>query len=200
MTVEPLRVAFRRELRARALSAAAQATLEDGWARVRMGGIAEAVGVSRPTLYKEFGDKAGLGQALVQSETERFLIGVQATLDAADGDLAGAVRAAVLYTLEEAGRSPLLRAVLTSTRDDAVGLLPLLTTRSGPLLDSARQVVGQWLAARLPEVPAADAAAASDALVRLVVSHLVLPGGDAATTADSLAQVALRYLAGAAPG
>lgn len=194
VTVQPLRLTFRRELRSRALAAAAQLALEHGWDRVRMGGVATAVGVSRPTLYKEFGDKEGLGQALVQEETERFLVGVSAALAEHDADPPAAIRAAVRFTLEEADRSPLLRAVLTSTRDDAVGLLPLLTTRSAPLLDSARSVVVDWLAEHYAEVAPQDRYEAADAVVRLVVSHLVVPAATPAQTAEHLARIALRYL------
>ena len=198
MTVEPLRAAFRREVRHRALAAAAQQALEHGWDRVRMGAVAAEVGVSRPTLYKEFGDKDGLGRALVEEETQRFLTGVRATLDQSAGDLPGAVRAAVLFTLDEAARSPLLRAVLTSTRDDAAGLLPLLTTRSAPLIDSARRVVVAWLAEHV-DADLRDVEEAADAAVRLVISHLVAPAGASAQTADHLTRVVLRYLGQAAP-
>ena len=43
--------------------------------------IAEIVGVSRPTIYAEFGNKEGIAEALVLAETNRFLIGVQERLD-----------------------------------------------------------------------------------------------------------------------
>lgn len=194
VTVQPLRLAFRRELRSRALAAAAQLALESGWDRVRMGGVAAAVGVSRPTLYKEFGDKEGLGQALVQEETERFLVGVSAALAEHDADPPAAIRAAVRFTLQEADRSPLLRAVLTSTRTDAIGLLPLLTTRSAPLLDTARAVVVEWLGDHYAHVAAQDRYEAADAVVRLVVSHLVVPAAAPEPTAEHLARIALRYL------
>ena len=46
-----------------------------------MGRVAELTGVSRPTLYKEFGDKQGLADALALGETERFVAGVVRELD-----------------------------------------------------------------------------------------------------------------------
>lgn len=193
MTAEPLRVAYRRQVRAQALEQACALLVEHGWARVRMGQVAVATGVSRPTLYKEFGDKQGLGEALVRAETDRFLVGVQAALDGAVEVPAG-ITAAVLYTLEEAEQSPLLRAVLTSTRGDDTGLLPLFTTRSAPLLEAAGGVVVAWLRARLPHHDARDVTEAADALVRLVVSHLVQPAGPAAETAERLSRAAVRVL------
>lgn len=37
--------------------------------------------VSRPTVYKEFGNKEGLGDAMAIKESERFLKGIHAVLD-----------------------------------------------------------------------------------------------------------------------
>ena len=69
MTVEPLRLTFRRQLREQALGAAHGLTVDKGWSQVRMGEVAALTGVSRPTLYKEFGDKQGLGEACLPHVT-----------------------------------------------------------------------------------------------------------------------------------
>ena len=84
--------------------------------------------------------------------------------------------------------------MLTSTRTDDVGLLPLLTTRSAPLLEAATEVLVGWLRTHLPDLDPRDVGEAADALVRLVVSHLVQPAGDPGDTAERLARVALRVL------
>ena len=55
MTGESLRAEFRRQVRERVLEAAYAHTVERGWDRVRVGEIAVESGVSRPTLYREFG-------------------------------------------------------------------------------------------------------------------------------------------------
>lgn len=194
MTVEPLRVAFRRQVREQALQVAHDLTAQRGWDQVRVGEVAEATGVSRPTLYKEFGSKQGLGEALVLRETDRFLAGIAEQLAAHEPDLAAGIEAAVRFTLEEAERSPLLHAVLTSTRSGDDSLLPFLTTRSAPLLEAATTALSGWLAEHSPRTPEQDLAQGVDALVRLVVSHLVLPSADPSRTAAELAQLAMRFL------
>src|SRR5690349_11464319 len=68
------RESYRAHVRERTLEAAYAETVEKGWERVRVGQVATKVGVSRALLYKEFGDKQGLGAALVLHESERFLI------------------------------------------------------------------------------------------------------------------------------
>lgn len=193
MTVEASRAAFRRQVREAALDVAAGVVVEQGWDRVRMGDVAVETGVSRPTLYKEFGDRQGLGEALLLRESERFLVGVQAVVHEHGDDPARAVLLAVRYTLDEAARSPLLHAVLTSTRSDDAGLVPLLA-RSAPLLRRAVDVLVGALGPHLPPQPGSDLEDAAEALVRLCVSHLVQPSGDAASTALRLGRVCWRYL------
>jgi hypothetical protein len=100
-----------------------------------------------------------------------------------------AVEAAVLLTLEEAAGNPLARAVLTSGRGGAAGLLPYLTARSGIVLDAAGAALAEWAGTHLPEIPAARVTPAADALVRLTVSHILRPGDTPAGTAATLAEV-----------
>jgi AcrR family transcriptional regulator len=189
-----MRTKFREHVRDEALEACHALAIEHGWAQVRLSDIATAVGVSRPTLYKEFGSKDGLGEALIRRETERFLVGVKATLDANEGDIAGALRAAVHFALVTAEANPLLHAVLTATRGGADGLLPMLTTRSSPVLDPATAALTAWFAEHAPEYDAVEVRRAVDVTVRLVVSHLALPGPDPEASARLLADVAMRYL------
>jgi AcrR family transcriptional regulator len=189
-----MRTKFRAHVRDEALDACHALAIERGWAQVRLSEVAGMIGVSRPTLYKEFGSKDGLGEALVRRETERFLVGVKATLDAYAGDMVGALTAAAKFSLVTAEENPLLHAVLTATRGGTDGLLPMLTTRSSPVLDPATAALTEWFGVHAPEYDAAEVREAVDVLVRLVVSHLVLPGPDPEASARLLAKVALRYL------
>ena len=149
MTVEPLRVAFRREVRGPApLAVAAELAMEQGWSRVRMGGVAEG-GRRLPPDAVQGVRRQGRGSARrwCRAETERFLVGVSGHPGRRAGRPRGTPSARPWrFTLDEAGRSPLLHAVLTSTRDDTAGLLPLLTTRSGsPARQRPGSVVETWL-------------------------------------------------------
>jgi AcrR family transcriptional regulator len=192
--VEPLRVQFRRQVHAQALDAAQALLVERGWEHVTVSAVAAAIGVSRPTFYKEFASKQALGEALVRRETERFLAGVTSELGKHTEDAHAAIGAAVRFTLHEAAGNPLLHAVLTSTRGGDDSLLPLLTTRSGPLLQAATSALSGWFAEHFPDLAENEVAESVDAVVRLVVSHLVLPAADPDETARRLARLATRYL------
>lgn len=192
-----MRERYRAHVREAVLEVAHGLIAERGWDRVRMGEVAERVGISRALLYKEFGDKAGLGEAVVLREASRFIEGIDGVLALHGADPATGLGASIAYVLEEAERSPLLRAVLISSRDAqtavSTGILPLLTT-SAELLELASVSLANWLSVHVPGVEDAEVADVADALVRLTVSHLALPTLSRAQTAQKITEVGLRYL------
>jgi AcrR family transcriptional regulator len=176
------------------LEAAYDAALAGDWERVRMADVARAAGVSRQTLYYEFGSKDALAQALALRELDRWTAGADAAIVGHEGTPAEAVAAATVWTLEEAARNPLLKAVLT---DDVGGLLPYLTTRGESLQSAAREHLAHHLHADWPTIPADRLALVADTVTRLTFSHLVLPGGRPEEVARGIA-VLVESLLGAA--
>ena len=179
--------AFRRQVRERALEVARRLTVDRGWQQVRFVEVADEVGVSRPTMYSEFGSKAGLGQALVLAETTAFMTGIIDTLGAHTDDLATAAKAALEYTLVTASQNPLLHGVLTNAGDS--DLLLLLASKSGPVLPLAVSVLADWFGQHFPEVPDQLLSELIEALVRLTLSHLMQPTHDIPQTLGMLARV-----------
>ena len=186
----------RGRLRELALDATRQVVLDQGWAAVRMGAIASRIGISRQSLHAEFGTKDDLGNALVMRELEEFFDGVRARLADHPRDLAGAIAAAALYMLTEASGNPLLETVLT--RAPAAGhdgsLLPLLTVRGEPLLDSAIRVVRDWVVDQWPTADPVEVRVMVESVVRLCQSHILTPTKSPADAASDLAVVACRCL------
>ncbi|MCM2388075.1 TetR/AcrR family transcriptional regulator [Streptomyces albipurpureus] len=64
------------------LSAARSALAEQPWSGVRMVDVAATAGLSRQTLYNEFGSKDGLARALVRQEADAYLRAVDRLLTA----------------------------------------------------------------------------------------------------------------------
>jgi len=186
----------RARLRELALDAARDVVLDRGWAAVRMGAIASAVGISRQSLHGEFGTKDELGDALVMRETATFLDGVQARLAEHPGDLAGGVADAAEFMLSATRDDPLLQTILTRT--PTIGgdqsLLPLLTTRGEPLIDHAMQIVGNWVTEQCPSTDASDLRVMVESVVRLAHSHLLTQTRTPSDAARDLALVACRCL------
>jgi AcrR family transcriptional regulator len=151
------------------------------WSEITMSDIAGAAGVSRQTLYKEFGSRESFGQAFVIHEGERFLDAVDAAVREHLDDPRAAVGAALELFLRSAGEDPLVRILLSD--DGTGGMLPFVTTQGMPVV--------QWATARLnatiedgwPQAPSAKVKLLAETLVRLAISYITAPGGPPETTA-----------------
>lgn len=185
----------RQRLRDDVLDAAYDVTITEGWERLRIAHLAYAVGVSRQTLYKEFGSKDGVGEALVLRETNRFAAAITEHFDRHGDDIAAGLSSAIRITLDDGAKNPLLRAILLSAGSTGPSsMLPLLTTRSASLLAVATHILTDYMITRRPELDPADVALVADALVRLVLSHLMLPSMSPADAAQHLSALAASYL------
>ncbi|MFB7248591.1 TetR family transcriptional regulator [Streptomyces populi] len=172
---DPPRVAWRKQMRRRVLDEAWTLAAENGWDRVRVADLAQRAEVSRPSIYAEFGDRAGIGQALVHRESDRFLTGLADVLERHRTHVGLALQAGVGHALAEAERNPFIEAVLSAARGGTDALLPFLTSRPEPILTAARTLVCGWLGDVLPRVQEGRRAEAADLLVRLSISHMLLP-------------------------
>jgi AcrR family transcriptional regulator len=175
------------------LDAAYDAAVAGDWARTRMADVARAAGVSRQTLYNEFGSKDALAQALALREVERFIEGTERELDDAHpDDPIQAVGAAALYTLQQAAENPLLKAALV---DDTSGLLSFLTTRGEPAIAAARASFEHYYSTHWPTLSRTSIELAAETIVRLTISYITLPDDEPAeTVASRLSDLARKLL------
>ena len=179
----------------RIVAAAAQLTTESGWAAITMTKLADRVGVSRQTVYNEIGSKPQLAEEMVLRELALFLAEVERAFDAHPDDLVSAIRGACRGVLELAQDNRLLKAVVSATHGADTELLPLLTTHSEPLLETAKGVVRARVAAYDVVVSAGRLDAAIDVIVRVVLSHVMQPSGSPQRTADDIAWLSAQALA-----
>jgi AcrR family transcriptional regulator len=186
------REANRLRLRESLIVAARDLTIARGWDGVRMADVADAAGVSRQTVYNEFDGKAALAEALAAREIDRFVADVRADLFGHGDDLRAAAEAAILHALTEAAGNPLIKAILTSARGGAHELLPFLTTRAELVLTAATAVIREWAAAHARAVDERSVAVGAESIVRLAVSHIVLPLAPVEQTAAELAELLVR--------
>jgi len=181
-------------VRSALLDAAYDAAVSTGWSQTRMADVAASAGVSRQTLYTEFGTKEGLAQALALREASRFVDGSEAALTGSEGSPSEAVAASSEWTLRTAREDPLIKAVLTDDGSD--GLLPFLTTRSDALISAVTDRHVDYLRSHWPDLPAGDLHWVADTVVRLIVSHIVTPAAPADVTARQIARLVDRLLPG----
>jgi AcrR family transcriptional regulator len=174
------------------------------WAAVRMVDVAAAAGVSRQTLYNEFGSKEGVARALARREADDFLAGVEraiATAEHRGADAGDCFAAATAWTLQSARRNPLVRAALTGRRSERLPTVvpfptprPYYRPRTDESAPSPRELVAEFrvraagaLEHTHPELDPADLGWACEAAVRVILSYALAP---AASDEEACLQVA----------
>ncbi|CAL9535782.1 hypothetical protein SUDANB120_04142 [Streptomyces sp. enrichment culture] len=157
------------------LEAAGAALSARPWPSVRMVDVAAAAGVSRQTLYNEFGGKAGLGRALVRREADWYLDGVDRVLRAPAAGSGDRLASLAEWTVRAAAARPLVRALLTGHWDGNLPAPPGRGARPGVPAPGPGELAGA-VRDRAAEVLAApDAAHRCELAVRLALSFVVAP-------------------------
>jgi AcrR family transcriptional regulator len=177
-----------RELLRQTLFDAARHHLEErSWSEVTMGDIAATAGVSRQTLYKEFGNKSEFAVNLTIREGERFLGAVEDAVRAHTDNPRAAIRAALELFLRTAAEDPLLRMVVTD--DGSGGMLSFVTTQGMPVTVWATARLSAVIEEGWPQAPKDDVKLLAEALVRLAISYIINPSGPPDSTAASVADL-----------
>jgi len=183
----PYQEAARELLRQTVFDAARDQLGRQPWSEITMADIATGAGVSRQTLYNEFGNRNEFGFAFVIHEAERFMDGVEKAVREHFDQPRAAVLAALEYFLGAAGEDPLIKILLSD--DGTGGMLPFVTTQGLPIV--------QWAASRLnsvieegwPEAPEEDVKVLTESLVRLAISYVTTPGEAVEDAARNVAEL-----------
>jgi AcrR family transcriptional regulator len=191
-TQVPYAVAARELLRSSLLDAAGRELAARPWAEVTMSHIARAAGVSRQTLYNEFGSRGEFAQALVLREAGRFIEAVEGAVAANADDPRVALHATFELFLTVAAENPLVSAIVSGEGADE--LIALFTTRGDTLVQMASARLTAVLLESWPMVEQAEAQLIAEALVRLAISYAALPRGTAGETAGAVAELLGPYV------
>lgn len=181
------------------LDAAHTALARRPWSTVRMVDVAAVAGVSRQTLYNEFGSKEGLARALVRREADGYLAGVERAL-AAHADPRERLVATAEWTASAARGSPLVRAMLTGCWSERLpsptlsavpssSAVPAQRRADGPLPSPADLValvrdraVAALAGPGTPRAEVAELTGSCELVVRLALSCVAAPPGEGGMT------------------
>ncbi len=181
------------------LDAAYAALARRAWSGVRMVDVAVAAGVSRQTLYNEFGSKDGLARALVRREADGYLAGVDRALTG-HSDLRDRLTATAEWTTSAARENALVRAMLTGCWSErlpsptlsavpSTSAVPAQRRADGPLPSPGDLVtlirdraVTVLSAPGTPKSDTADLARSCELAVRLALSCVAAPPGEGGVT------------------
>ncbi|MEU9895561.1 TetR/AcrR family transcriptional regulator [Streptomyces phaeochromogenes] len=168
------------------------------WSAVRMVDVAAAAGVSRQTLYNEFGSKEGLARALVRREADAYLAGVERAL-VSRAEPRERLAAAAEWTVSAARGNALVRAMLTGCWAERLpsptlsavpssSAVPAQRRADGPLPSPGDFVglvrdraVASLTVPGASKSEASELARACELVVRLGVSCVLAPAGEGGT-------------------
>ncbi|WP_019633260.1 TetR/AcrR family transcriptional regulator [Actinomadura atramentaria] len=139
--------------------------------RVSVEDVARRAGVARTTIYRRFGGKENLLQAVILREVRGFLTAIAlATEDLPTPE--DAIVEGFVAGLRDARTHPLLTRVLESEPEV---FLPQLTMNGGAVMIAARDVIAARL--RLARPDGDDCTTVAEVLLRVALSLLLVPGG-----------------------
>ncbi len=173
----PVRVSYaeasRVLLRDSVLDAMHDLLLGRDWSAITLADVAKAAGVSRQTIYNEFGSRHGLAQGYAVRLADRLAGAVGAAIDDNVGDIHAAFLHGFRSFFTQSAADPLVISLLTGAAKP--DLLQIITTDSAPIITRASakltdSFIHSWVQAS-PE----DAGVLARAIVRLAMSYVSMP-------------------------
>lgn len=183
----PYHEAARQLLRASALDATRELLTEKSWNDITMAHIAEAAGMSRQTLYKEFTSRQGLASGYLIRFVDEFLEEVEREVTLHHSDPRGAVSAAFRAFFDAGARDPMVVSIVGPRPQH--DLLSLVTTDGTPLLEHASARLAEIFMTSWANVDRIHAEMFGSTIVRLAISHVTLSFGAPDQIAENLGEM-----------
>lgn len=160
-------------LRDTVLDAMRAELLTKDWSAITLSAVARTAGISRQTIYNEFGSRQGLAQAYALRLADRLVDEITESIDANVGDIYGAFLAGFRAFFTASAADPLVISLLSGgVKPD---LLQLITTDSGPIITHCSARLGATFMDSWVQVSEADAGVLARAIVRLAMSYVSMP-------------------------
>jgi AcrR family transcriptional regulator len=143
------------------------------WSQITLADVAKAAGISRQTIYNEFGSRQGLAQGYALRLADRLVDEVDEAIANNVGDIHAAFLAGFRKFFTESAADPLVISLLTgSAKPD---LLQLITTDSAPIITRASQRLTESFQSSWVRASEEDAGVLARAIVRLAMSYVSMP-------------------------
>jgi AcrR family transcriptional regulator len=145
---------------------------EHEWTAVTMAEVARGAGVSRQTIYNEFGNRKGLAVAYVTRFVDGVLGLVAARVDEHPGNIDAAIETAMTEVFRLGMGDPVvLKIVGPNPHRDLMGIV---TSEGTPILQQATDQLAAILCTSWAQLRREDAGPAAAVLVRLAFSHITM--------------------------
>lgn len=143
------------------------------WSAITLSDVASAAGISRQTIYNEFGSRQGLAQAYALRLADRLVDQIDDAIEGHVGDVYSAFLQGFRDFFTESAADPLVMSLLTGAiKPD---LLQLITTDSGPIISHCSHRLTATFMHSWVTCSEDDAGILARAIVRLAMSYISMP-------------------------
>jgi AcrR family transcriptional regulator len=143
------------------------------WSSITLSDVARAAGISRQTIYNEFGSRQGLAQGYALRLADRLVDAVDDAIQGNVGDIYAAFLQGFRVFFTESAADPLVISLLTGTSKP--DLLQLITTDSAPIITRCSQRLTATFMDSWVRASEEDAGVLARAIVRLCMSYVSMP-------------------------
>jgi AcrR family transcriptional regulator len=169
----PYAEASRALLRDSVLDAMRDLLLTRDWSAITLSDVARAAGISRQTIYNEFGSRQGLAQGYALRLADRLVDTIKGTVEANVGNIHESLLQGFRRFFAESAADPLVISLLTGVAKP--DLLQLITTDSAPIITRASERLVSAFNQTWVATSDEDAGVISRAIVRLCLSYVSMP-------------------------
>jgi len=143
------------------------------WAQITLSDVAKAAGISRQTIYNEFGSRQGLAQGYAMRLADGLVDQIHDAINDNVGDVYAAFLQGFRDFFAQSAADPLVISLLTGTSKP--DLLQLITTDSAPIITHCSQrLTGSFMSSWV-RCSEEDAGVLARAIVRLAMSYISMP-------------------------
>lgn len=143
------------------------------WSSITLSDVAKAAGISRQTIYNEFGSRQGLAQGYALRLADRLVDAVDDAIYANVGDVYVAFLEGFRAFFAESAADPLVISLLTGAAKP--DLLQIITIDSAPIISRASARLTSSFMESWVQCSEEDAGVLARAIVRLAMSYVSMP-------------------------
>ena len=162
------------------------------WSSITLAHVAKGAGISRQTIYNEFGSRQGLAQAYALRLADRLVDQIHDAIEGNVGDVYAAFLQGFRAFFTESAADPLVISLLTG--EAKPDLLQLITTDSGPILTRCSERLTSTFIDSWVHASEEDAGVLARAIVRLAMSYVSMPPEADHLTTDTVARDLARLM------
>jgi AcrR family transcriptional regulator len=161
--------------------------LSRDWSAITLADVARAAGISRQTIYNEFGSRQGLAQGYALRLADRLVDVIDDEIRRNEGNIYSAFVQGFRAFFAESAADPLVISLLNG--EAKPDLLQLITVDSAPIITHCSQRLTSSFETSWVKAADEDAGVLARAIVRLAMSYVSMPPEADHDVADDLARL-----------